>query len=143
MAAGEEDTTWQGFVAPDLELIEELAREAIAALPAPYRAAAGQVVLRVVDFASDEMLEEMGLHDPFELTGLYEGVPLTEKSVMDQPAGPDVIWLFRRPILDEWCERGTVGLGEMVTHVLVHELAHHFGWSDADIAAVDPWWERD
>ena len=105
--------------------------------------AAGLVALRVVDFAPDEMIEEMGLTDPFELTGLYDGVPLTEKSVMDQPAQPDTIWLFRRPILDEWCERGDVGLGDMVTHVLVHELAHHFGWSDGDIAAVDPWWERD
>jgi predicted Zn-dependent protease with MMP-like domain len=75
------------------------------------------------------------------LTGLYEGTPLTEKSVMDQPLGPDVIWLFRRPILDEWLDRGNVSLGELVAHVLIHELAHHFGWSDADIAAIDPWWE--
>lgn len=143
MAETEDAPTWDGFTAPDLGLIEELAQEAIAALPAPYRAAAGQVALRVVDFAPDEMIEEMGLTDPFELTGLYDGVPLTEKSVMDQPAQPDTIWLFRRPILDEWCARGDVGLGDMVTHVLVHELAHHFGWSDADIAAVDPWWEQD
>ncbi len=143
MAETEDAPTWDGFTAPDLELIEELAQAAIAALPAPFRAAAGQVALRVADFAADEVIEEMGLTDPFELTGLYDGVPLTEKSVMDQPSQPDTIWLFRRPILDEWCERGDVGLGEMVTHVLVHELAHHFGWSDADIAAVDPWWERD
>lgn len=143
MAETEDAPTWDGFTAPDLGLIEELAQDAIAALPAPYRAAAAAVALRVVDFAPDEVLEEMGLTDPFELTGLYDGVPLTEKSVMDQPAQPDVIWLFRRPILDEWCERGTVGLGDMVGHVLVHELAHHFGWSDEDIAAVDPWWERD
>jgi predicted Zn-dependent protease with MMP-like domain len=66
---------------------------------------------------------------------------LTEKSVMDQPAQPDTIWLFRRPILDEWCDRGDVGLGDLVAHVLIHELAHHFGWSDDDIAAIDPWWE--
>ncbi|MBC2834153.1 metallopeptidase family protein [Paragemmobacter straminiformis] len=143
MAETEDAPTWDGFTAPDLGLIEELAQDAIAALPAPYRAAAGLVALRVVDFASDELLEEMGLTDPFELTGLYDGVPLTEKSVMDQPAQPDTIWLFRRPILDEWCERGDVGLGDMVTHVLVHELAHHFGWSDDDISAIDPWWERD
>lgn len=143
MTDAEEAPTWEGFVAPDLGLIEELARDAIAVLPAPYREAAALVALRVVDFAPDEVIEEMGLTDPFELTGLYDGVPLTEKSVMDQPAQPDVIWLFRRPILDEWCERGDVGLGDMVGHVLVHELAHHFGWSDGDIAAIDPWWERD
>lgn len=143
MAETEDAPTWDGFTAPDLELIEELAQGAIAALPAPFREAAALVALRVADFASDAVIEEMGLTDPFELTGLYEGVPLTEKSVMDQPAQPDVIWLFRRPILDEWCERGDVGLGDMVGHVLVHELAHHFGWSDDDIAAIDPWWERD
>ena len=60
---------------------------------------------------------------------------------MDQPHGPDTIWLFRRPILDEWADRGNVALGALVAHVYVHELAHHFGWSDADIAAIDPWWE--
>ena len=83
----------------------------------------------------------MDIVDPFDLTGLYEGVPLTQKSVMDQPMGPDVIWLFRRPILDEWTARGDVALGDLVTHVFVHELAHHFGWTDAEIAAIDPWWE--
>jgi predicted Zn-dependent protease with MMP-like domain len=87
------------------------------------------------------VLEELGIEDAYELTGLYDGIPLTEKSVMDQATAPDVIWLFRRPILDEWVDRGNVGLGELVAHVMVHELAHHFGWSDEDIAAIDPWWE--
>jgi hypothetical protein len=73
--------------------------------------------------------------------GLYDGVPLTEKSVSDQPQQPDAIWLFRRPILDEWADRGNVTLAELVSHVMVHELAHHFGWSDDDIARIDPWWE--
>jgi predicted Zn-dependent protease with MMP-like domain len=72
---------------------------------------------------------------------LYDGIPLTEKSVMDQPHGPDTIWLFRRPILDEWADRGDIALGALVAHVYVHELAHHFGWSDAEIADIDPWWE--
>ena len=129
------------LTAPDLALIEDLARDAIMALPDPYRAAADAIVLRVEDFAPDDVIAAMDLHDPFELTGLYDGIPLTEKSVMDQPVGPDVIWLFRRPNLDEWAERGTVTLGDLVTHVLVHELAHHFGWSDDDIASIDPWWE--
>jgi predicted Zn-dependent protease with MMP-like domain len=126
---------------PDLAEIEALARDAIARLPAPYRAAAAAVALRVEDFASDDQLDEVGAEDPFELTGLYEGTPLTEKSVADQPTRPDAIWLFRRPILDEWCERGDVPLGDIVAHVLIHELAHHFGWSDDEIAAIDPWWE--
>lgn len=129
------------FYAPDAALIEVLAEAAIARLPAAFRLAAGQVVLRIEDFVSDENLEEMGLEDPYELTGLYQGIPLTEKSVTDQPTSPDLIWLFRRPILDEWADRGDICLADLVAHVLVHELAHHFGWSDADIAAIDPWWE--
>ena len=128
-------------IAPDLTLIEQLAHEAVIALPEPWRQAATQIRLRIEDFPPEDILEAMQIEDPFELTGLYDGIPLTEKSVMDQPIGPDVIWLFRRPILDEWLERGNVSLAELVTHVMVHELAHHFGWSDADIAAIDPWWE--
>ncbi|MFN6980282.1 MAG: metallopeptidase family protein [Gemmobacter sp.] len=126
---------------PDLAAIEALARAAIARLPAPYRAAAGAVALRVEDFPTEAMLDDLGAEDPFEITGLYDGIPLTEKSVSDQPQGPDVIWLFRRPILDEWCERGDVAIGTLVAHVVVHELAHHFGWTDAQIAAIDRWWE--
>lgn len=129
------------LTAPDADLIAALAQAAIADLPAAYRMAAQQVALRIEDFASDAMLAELGCESPFELTGLYEGTPLTEKSVSDQPLQPDVIWLFRRAILDEWIERGNVTLQELVGHVLVHELAHHFGWSDDDIAAIDPWWE--
>ncbi len=128
-------------LAPDAALIEALALTAIAALPEGYRAAAQAIALRVVDFPTDEMVESLGVDDPFDLTGMYDGVPLTERSVMDQPDRPDAIWLFRRPILDEWVERGNVTLAELVTHVLVHELAHHFGWSDDDIASVDPCWE--
>lgn len=129
------------LTAPDAAQIEALAHAAIADLPQPYRAAAAQVALRIEDFASDQMLAELGVESPFELTGLYDGIPLTEKSVSDQPLQPDMIWLFRRPILDEWVERGNVTLQELVAHVLVHELAHHFGWSDDEIAAIDPWWE--
>lgn len=128
-------------VAPDLAEIETLAREAIAGLPDFAQAAAKTVLLRVEDFPSDEMLTALEIEDPFELTGLYEGVPITEKSVLDQPSGPDVIWLFRRPILEEWIDRGDVALRDLVSHVLVHEMAHHFGWSDEDIASIDPWWE--
>ena len=72
---------------------------------------------------------------------MARAIPLTEKSVMDQPHGPDVIWLFRRPILEEWADRGDIGLGALIAHVYVHELAHHMGWSDADIATIDRWWE--
>jgi predicted Zn-dependent protease with MMP-like domain len=129
------------LIVPDLDAFEALAEAALSAIPEPYRAAARQVAIRVEDFAPPDLLAEMEMEDAFELTGLYDGIPLTEKSVMDQPMGPDTIWLFRRPILDEWADRGNVTLGEMVSHVLVHELAHHFGWSDDDIAHIDPWWE--
>ena len=129
------------LTAPDADHVAALAQAAIAALPPPYRAAAQQIALRIEDFASDQMLAELGCESPFELTGLYDGTPLTEKSVSDQPLQPDLIWLFRRPILDEWVERGTVTLQELVAHVLIHELAHHFGWSDAEIATIDRWWE--
>jgi len=128
-------------IAPTLGLIEQLAHEAISTLPPPFREPATHIRLRIEDFPADDLVDELGLSDPFELTGLYEGIPLTEKSGSDQVTGPDVIWLFRRPILDEWVERGNVSLGELVTHVVIHELAHHFGWSDAEIAAIDPWWE--
>lgn len=121
--------------------MEALAREAIAALPGQFRTEALKVALRVEDFAPEDLLAEMEMEDPFELTGLYEGIPLPEKSVMDQPMRPDTIWLFRRPILDEWVARGDVALGDLVGHVVVHELAHHFGWSDEDIATIDRWWE--
>lgn len=132
---------WSDTMPPDLDTIETLARAALATLPAPFAGAARGVVLRVEDFASDAMLDDLGIDDPFALTGLYDGIPLTEKSVMDQPGQPDVIWLFRRAILDEWTDRGDIALGDLVTHVLVHELAHHLGWSDDDIAAIDRWWE--
>ena len=132
---------WSEITAPDAHEMAEMARAAIAALPEAYRAAASEVALRVEDFAPDAMLAEMEMDDAFTLTGLYEGIPLTQKSVMDQPMAPDTIWLFRRPILDEWCARGNVTLPDLVAHVCVHVLAHHFGWSDEDIAAIDRWWE--
>ena len=132
---------WLGRAAPDLLVIEDMARRTLADLPAKFREAAEGVVLRVEDFAPDEILDEMEVEDPFDLTGLYDGVPLTEKSVMDTVDRPDTIWLFRRPLLDEWAERGDVSLGQLVAHVMVHELAHHFGWSDDEIAEIDRWWE--
>ncbi len=126
---------------PSLDQMEQMARETVAALPAPFYAAAQQVAIRVVDWPEAEMLRELEIEDRVELTGLYDGVPMTQKSVFDQPTGPDTVWLFREPILDEWRARGDVTIAELVAHVTIHEFAHHFGWSDEDIAVVDPWWE--
>lgn len=132
---------WNARQAPSLADIEALALAARDSLPAPFAAAAADVALQVLDFAPEEILAEMGIEDPFELTGLYQGVPMTEKSLFDTPGQPDVIWLFRAAILDEWLARGDVTLGHLVTHIYVHELAHHLGWSDEDIARIDRWWE--
>lgn len=132
---------WTGRAAPSLAEIEALAEAARAAIPAPFAEEARKVAIRVEDFADAAVLDELGIEDAFELTGLYDGIPMTRKSVMDSPTRPDTIWLFRAAILDEWCARGDVALDRLVAHVYVHELAHHFGWSDDDIARVDPWWE--
>ena len=127
--------------ATDLDAFHAMAEAALAALPPGFGEPARQVVLQIVDWPPSALLREMQIDDPLDLTGLYEGIPLTERSVMDQPMGPDVIWLFREPILAEWRDRGDVELADLVAHVLVHELAHHFGWSDDDIATIDRWWE--
>ncbi|SDE83067.1 metallopeptidase family protein [Limimaricola pyoseonensis] len=126
-------------LAPSTDEMEQIARHVVETMPPRFREAARAVAIRVLDFATDEMLAQMEM-EAFELTGLYDGIPLTEKSTWDMPQGPDVVWLFRRPILDEWAERGDVSIAEMVAHVTVHEFAHHFGWSDDDIAAIDQWW---
>lgn len=124
-----------------MDRIEPLVTAALERLPEPYRNLACVVAINVADWPDPAMLEDLGMTEPLELTGLYEGVPLTEKSTMDQPVAPDVIWLFKEPILAEWRTRGDVELADLVSHVLVHELAHHFGWTDAQIAEIDQWWE--
>jgi predicted Zn-dependent protease with MMP-like domain len=127
------------LTAPSLADFDALAKTAFAALPREVRTACADLLIRTADFAPEEMLADMDIEDPFELTGLYDGIALTQKSVFDQPEGPDIVWLFRRPILEEWIERGDVALGALVSHVLVHEIAHHLGWSDDDIRRIDDW----
>ncbi|MHA6346154.1 metallopeptidase family protein [Roseivivax sp. CAU 1761] len=126
---------------PDLDAIEAMARRTLETLPAPFRPGAAGIVLRVVDWPEADMLAELEIDDPLDLTGLYDGVPMTQKSFADPAPWPDTIWLFREPILAEWRDRGDVEIADLVAHVTVHELAHHFGWSDDDIATIDRWWE--
>ena len=126
----------QASTAPDAATIERLARQALARLPEAFRAHLGDVVLRVEEFADDAVLDELGIEDPFELTGLYSGRPVGKKSSSDSGALPDMIHLYRRPLLDEWVDTG-VTLEALVTHVLVHEVGHHFGLSDADMHALE------
>lgn len=122
--------------APDAMRIEALARAAIDALPPTFRAHLDGVVLRIEEFAEDDVLAELAIEDAFELTGLYSGRPVGEKSVAESGALPDMIHLYRRPLLDEWVDTG-VALEDLVTHVLVHEVGHHFGLSDADMHALE------
>lgn len=122
--------------APDLAEIEELAAGAWLRLPAAFRRLCKDLVIRVEDFPTEEVLRELRLESPFDLLGLYHGVSLDKKSVMDLPRTPDMVFLYRRPILDCWAE-GEETLGHLVTHVLVHEIGHHFGLSDADMHAIE------
>lgn len=124
-------------LAPSLDEIEALARAALARLPEPFAAHLAEVRLVVEDFADAETLAALGIDDAFELTGLYEGWPVGEKHSAPSGAMPDRIRLFRSPILDEWIARGDETLEHLVAHVLIHEVGHHFGLSDADIAALE------
>ena len=131
------DAAWSATVAPSLDDFAALAEAALAALPAPFRDMVGDVRMQVADFADQDLLDEMGIPDAFELTGVYEGVDLRHRSVLDPQPEAATVTLFRRPILDEWAERGDTPLGELIAHVLVHEIGHHFGLSDDDIDRVE------
>ena len=122
--------------APSAADIEAIARRALASLPEPFAAHLADVVLQIEDFADEATLAEMGIDDAFDLTGLYEGLPITEKSVEHSGSLPDRIRLFRRPILDEWAD-GDDSLEHLVAHVLIHETGHHFGLSDDAMHALE------
>ena len=128
---------WTDAAAPSLDDFATLAAAAFAALPKAFRQMTGQVVFRIEHFADETVLDEMGIEDPFELTGLYHGVDLTQRSLLTPAPETSMVFLYRRPILDEWAERGDVTLGELINHVLVHEIGHHFGLSDDAIDAIE------
>ena len=121
---------------PSLDDILELAETALSAIPQELRNLVGGTVMAVEEAPDDDVLAEMGMESPWELTGLYRGTPLTQKSVLDIPAEPDTIVLFREPILLEWIETGE-DLFRLVRNVLIHEIGHHFGLSDADIDRLE------
>jgi len=121
---------------PSADETEAIARATLRALPEQFSESLGDVVLLVDDFADEETLEAMEIEDPFDLTGIYEGVPLTERSVQQSGTLPERIRLFRRPILDEWAG-GDDSLEHLVAHVLIHEVGHHFGLSDEDMHALE------
>jgi predicted Zn-dependent protease with MMP-like domain len=121
---------------PTAEEMEALARRALDALPKPFSDSIGDIVLLVEEFADEATLDSLGIDDPFTLSGLYEGIPLTERSVEQSGTLPERVRLFRRPILDEWAA-GHDTLEHLVAHVLIHEIGHHFGLSDADMHALE------
>jgi predicted Zn-dependent protease with MMP-like domain len=127
---------WQTSLAPSLQDFEALAAAAWNSLPAEFRNMAGDLLIRVEDFAPDDVLDELNIEDPYDLTGLYQGVSLDEQSVLDSASGPDMVFLYRRAILDEWA-LGDEELGHLVAHVLVHEVGHHFGFSDDDMESIE------
>jgi predicted Zn-dependent protease with MMP-like domain len=127
--------TGQTF-APDAAAIERLAEAAIARLPDGFRRHLTNVVLRIEDYADDEVLEQLGIEDAFELTGLYSGRSLDKQDSWTSGELPPMIHLYRRPLLDEWAETG-VSLEALITHVIIHEIGHHFGFSDADMHAIE------
>jgi predicted Zn-dependent protease with MMP-like domain len=129
-------TNWTTATAPTLADFEALAQAAWNELPAEFRSLAGDVVIRIEDFATDDILDELDIEDPFELTGLYQGVSLDRQSVADVTREPEMVFLYRRAILDEWAS-GDEELGHLIAHVLVHEIGHHFGFSDDDMEAVE------
>jgi predicted Zn-dependent protease with MMP-like domain len=119
-------SVWRDFTAPELADLEALAREEFARLPDEFRALCADLVIRVEEFASEDVLKRMGIEDAFDLMGLFEGIgPM-----------PNMVWLYRRPILDYWAENQDT-LGAVVSHVLIHEIGHHFGLSDADMEGIE------
>ena len=127
---------WRPRKAPSLAELEVLASEVYARLPEKFRALCEGVIIRVEDFPSDEVLDEMGLESEFDLLGLFQGVGLPFRSESAPVQMPNMIWLYRRPILDYWAEHEET-LGAIVAHVLVHEIGHHFGLSDGDMEAIE------
>ena len=127
---------WKGLPAPSLAELEALAVDAYARLPEEFRSLCENLVVQVTEFPTEEVLDTMGAESEFELLGLFQGVGLPFQSATAPEPMPNMVWLYRRPILDYWAEHEET-LGAIVRHVLVHEIGHHFGLSDADMAAIE------
>lgn len=130
-------TEWGDRFAPDLDVFEALATQTLAQLPRGIVSQCGHLQITLAEFADDAILDAMGIEDPFDLMGLFEGSGLTQGAAeLLTGQMPNRIWLFRRPILDYWAS-GTESLGDVIAHVLVHEIGHHFGLSDEDMDAIE------
>ena len=131
-----ERPNWAETRAPSLDEFEKLAKETWDRLPEVFRNSASDVMIRIEEFATEEVLDSLGIESEFDLMGLYQGVSLERRSVMDATSQPDVVVLYRRAILDFWAD-GDETLGALVAHVLIHEIGHHFGFSDEDMEAIE------
>ena len=127
---------WRAAKAPSLTEMEALAEEAFSRLPENFRQLCEGLVIRVEDFPTEEVMNDMEMQTEFDLLGLFHGVGLPFQSVSDPMQMPNMIWLYRRPILDYWAEHDET-LGSVITHVLVHEIGHHFGLSDEDMEGIE------
>jgi predicted Zn-dependent protease with MMP-like domain len=134
---------WSTQPAPSLDDFEVLARQALETLPQPFRDLASEVTCIVQEFPDEETLDELGIESEFDIMGLFRGVGMAQEGMVP-PTGrlPNAVWLYRRPILDYWAEHEET-LGAVVTHVLVHEIGHHFGFSDEDMEAIEAAAERE
>jgi predicted Zn-dependent protease with MMP-like domain len=135
-APGSDGPPWALAKAPSLAELEALAEAAFARLPLPFRQLCANLVIRVDDFPTDEVLRQLRIENEFDLLGLFHGVGLPFQSESAPVKMPNLIFLYRRPILDYWIEHDET-LAAIVTHVLIHEIGHHFGLSDADIVAIE------
>jgi predicted Zn-dependent protease with MMP-like domain len=136
MARIDQSDDWREKHAPTISTFESLAIEAFGTLPKEFRDLTGNLIIEVADFPTDDVFEDMALETPFDLLGLFEGRGITERFTMDTGDLPNKIILYRRPILDYWAENDET-LGDIVTHVLIHEIGHHFGLSDDDMERIE------
>ncbi|MCT8972271.1 metallopeptidase family protein [Microbaculum marinisediminis] len=136
MARANPFSVWQDRQAPTLDDVQRMAADAFANLPGALRQLCGDIVIQVAEFPEDEVLDDMGLETAYDLLGLFQGTGLAHRGLPYTGEMPNMIWLYRRPLIDYWAESEET-LGHLVTHVLIHEIGHHFGLSDDDMEAIE------
>ncbi|MFD2651254.1 metallopeptidase family protein [Brucella rhizosphaerae] len=136
MAREDQSGDWATRLSPSLDEVESIAIEALAHLPQDFRTLCGDIIIQISDFPEEQIVEDLGLETPFDLLGLFEGVGIGERFSLQTGDAPNRITLFRRAILDYWSEHEET-LGDIITHVLIHEIGHHFGLSDDDMEALE------